>query len=195
MLIGNVDGLIDGVISGWAFNEEEPDEHLIIRIMRGKQVIASGVANIMRKDLPDAGIGNGDHAFRIPAPESVKALNGLMIIAQSVSSGEAPLPITTDDERELEQTFITFAQRYEGVLVSFREEIDALGERMDAIDDQFEAQSSKAQTNLPDELAERLQKLESRMDSAEVFFMRIDQAVRQLVDEQKTKRKRFLGLF
>jgi hypothetical protein len=34
------------------------------------------------------------------------------------------------------------------------------------------------------------------MDASEVFFVRIDEMVRQLVDEKKKgQRKRFLGLF
>ena len=49
--------------------------------------------------------------------------------------------------------------------------------------------------DMPDDLAQRLIKLENRMESAEVFFVRIDEMMRQLVEEQKKRRKRFLGIF
>jgi hypothetical protein len=76
MIVGRVDGMRNGKVYGWAFNSDEPDEHLEIKVSRGGVVIATSLANSLRKDLPDAGIGNGDHAFDIalsPATSSFLA--------------------------------------------------------------------------------------------------------------------------
>lgn len=193
MLTGRVDELKNGKIYGWAFNEGQPDEHLVIRVMQGPQVIASGVANLMRRDLPEAGIGNGDHAFEIPLPPNIVSFQGLMIVAQSVKSGEVPLPIATNEDRRLDDLFSIFASQYEEALIRFKEEIDAVKDRVEELATDA---PGRGRSDIPDDLNQRLVKLEQRMDASEVFFVRIDEMVRQLVDEKKKgQRKRFLGLF
>src|ERR1044072_2026544 len=122
MLSGRVDELEDSKICGWAFNDDQPGEHLVIRVMRGPQVIASGVANMARRDLPDAGVGDGDHAFAVEVPASITSLQGLMIIAQSQKAGEIVLPIATNDEQRFDDMFLVFADRYEEALMKFKEE-------------------------------------------------------------------------
>jgi hypothetical protein len=194
MLTGRVDELVDGLIFGWAFNDEQPNEHLVIRVMRGPQVIASGVANIMRRDLPDAGIGDGDHAFRINVPPNITSFQGLMIIAQSQKSGEMPLPIATNDERRFDEMFTAFSARYEEVLVRFKDEMDGIKARCRALENAQQAVPTHS-AELPADLEDRLNRLEARMEAAEVFFVRIDEAVRRLVEGKAGKRKRFLGLF
>ena len=192
MLIGRVDELQNGKIYGWAFNEEQPTEHLIIRIMRGPQVIASGVANIMRPDLPAAGIGDGDHAFQVEVPANITSFEGLMIIAQSQKFGELPLPIANSDERRVDELFSALSKDYEEALIALKEELDAVKERCETLETKGKGAGLTA---LPEDLSQRLIRLETRMDAAEVFFIRIDEAVRKLVDEKKVKKKRFLGLF
>lgn len=189
MLTGRVDTLTNFKLTGWAFNTEAPGEHLIIRVNYGVQVVATGVANIMREDLPKSGIGAGDHAFKIDMPHNFTSVNGLMVIAQSQKHGEIALPIATNDERTLDALFNTFSKRYEKALVLLKEEVDGFKERLD------EHGGVEELPDMPDDLAQRLIKLENRMDSAEVFFVRIDEMMRQLVEEQKKRRKRFLGIF
>lgn len=192
MLIGRVDELENGKVFGWAFNEDQPDEHLVIRVMRGSQVVASGVANIMRPDLPDAGVGDGDHAFNIPLPPNITSFSGLMIVAQSQKAGEIPLQIATNDDRRLDELFSVFSGRYEETLVALKEELDAVRARCEML----ETAPRQSSTELPDDLSQRLIRLETRMESAEVFFVRIDEMVRQLVEESKKgKKKRLLGVF
>lgn len=197
MLSGRVDDMKHGKISGWAFNEEQPSEHLLIRVMRGPQVIASGVANMMRRDLPDAGVGDGDHAFAIDMPSNVTSLLELMVIAQSQKAGEVPLPIATSDEREFDRMFATFSGRYEEALIRFKEEVDSVKARCLALETAEQPRSNNrlSATELPEDLAQRLARLESRMEAAEIFFVRIDESVRKLVEGRAGKRKRFLGIF
>ena len=115
-----------------------------------------------------------------------------MVIAQSQKHGEIALPIATNDERTLDALFNSFTKRYDNTLGLFKEEIDSIKERLG---DQGSAGEPNEMHDLPDDLAERLVKLENRMESAEVFFVRIDMMMRQLVDEKKKRRKRFLGIF
>jgi hypothetical protein len=194
MLIGRVDELQNGNIYGWAFNAEQPGEHLLIRVMRGPQVIASGVANMMRPDLPEAGVGDGDHAFQIPIPPNITSFQGLMIIAQSQKAGEIPLPIATNDERKFDEMFETFSARYEDVLLAFKEEVDAVKARCTALEAEQQA-SGMLPVELPADLSQRLSRLEARMEAAEIFFVRIDETVRKLMEGKGGKRKRFLGIF
>jgi hypothetical protein len=194
MLIGRVDELQNGKIFGWAYNPDNPSEHVVIRVSHGTQVVASGVANIVRPDLPDAGIGDGDHAFAIPVPPNISSFHGLTIMAQSQKSGEVALQIATNDDRRVDELFAIFAKNYEDALVALKEQFDILERRF------AEVETSDGKTidaaSLPEELSDRLNRLEMRMESAEVFFMRIDELTRKLAEEQKKgKRKRFLGIF
>lgn len=192
MLMGRVDELNNSKVYGWAFNSESPTEHLVIRIMQGPRVIASGVANVTRPDLPDAGIGEGDHAFEIPVPPNIESFVGLMVIAQSQKEGEIALPIASNDDRRLDDLFMAFSQQYEDALVAMKEELDTLRERVGATG----KASARVAGELPTDLDERLTKLESRMEAAEIFFVRIDEAVHKLVEMQKKKtRKRIFGIF
>lgn len=75
---GFFDGVHDGRAIGWAFNPDNPNSVLAVDIVQGEEILASGIANIFREDLPKAGVGDGRHAFSIainsvaPTPE-VKA--------------------------------------------------------------------------------------------------------------------------
>jgi hypothetical protein len=191
MLIGRVDELRNSKVFGWAFNPENPGEHLVVRVMQGPRVIASGVANILRPDLPDAGIGDGDHAFEVVVPTNITSFQGLMLIAQSTRDGEIALPIASNDDRRLDDLFDVFAARYEEALIAMKAELDRVQQRCDVL----ESRRGDTATSLPADLDQRLARLESRMEEAEVFFVRIDEMVHKLVDAHKKKgRKRFLGI-
>jgi hypothetical protein len=192
MLIGRVDNFVNSNLTGWAFNKEAPGEHVIIRVNFGTQVVATGVANILRPDLPKSGIGAGDHAFKIELPSNITSTNGLMVIAQSQKHGEIALPIATNDERTLDALFNTFTKRYDSALVLLKQEMDGIKERLE---ERGPSGGHVEMSDMPDDLAQRLMTLENRMESAEVFFVRIDEMMRQLVDEKKKRRKRFLGIF
>lgn len=192
MLTGRVDNFANAHLTGWAFNKEAPGEHLIIRVNFGTQIVATGVANILRPDLPKSGIGAGDHAFRIELPANITSMNGLMVIAQSQKHGEIALPIATNDDRTLDALFNSFTKRYDSSLILLKREMDSLKERLE----ERGSPGGHVETpDLPDDLAQRLIRLENRMESAEVFFVRIDEMMRQLVDEKKKRKKRFLGIF
>ena len=63
---GMIENYENGFLTGWVFNTDAPNEHVEFFVeVDGKQ-IAKGVANSYRPDLADAGMGNGEHFFRVP---------------------------------------------------------------------------------------------------------------------------------
>ncbi len=192
MLTGRIDDFQNGKIFGWAFNTDNEDEHLLIRISFGSQVIASGVANQNRPDLPDAGIGKGDHAFEISVPPHIVSLKGLVGMAQSSRHGDSVLPIASNDERHLDELFQVFADRYDEALRIMKDELDRLGEENQSL-----RESAKhAVTDLPADIERRLIALEHRMETSEVFFVRIDEMMQEQIKAgRKRSGRRLFGLF
>jgi hypothetical protein len=167
MIVGRVDEMTNGKVYGWAFNSDNPGERLDIRISRGSDVVATGKADVFRKDLPDAGVGDGEHAFAIDLPPNISSFTGLVIVARSAASGEAVLPIATNDERRVDDLFHVFSQRYDDLMVEMKSELDTL--RRDGGD-----------AVLRGELEDRLSKIERRLEDFEVFIVRLDEITRTL---------------
>lgn len=188
MIVGRVDEMRNGKVYGWAFNSDSPDEHLEIRVNRGADVVATGHANIFRPDLPDAGIGKGDHAFEIVLPPNISSFHGLVLVARSGSAGDAPLPIATNDERRIDDLFQIFSQRYDNALMAFKAEIDIIKGAGDL-------QRAQDLAALP-EFDRRLSELEKRIEDFEVFVVRLDEVSRILQERAGLTRKRgFFSFF
>src|SRR6185503_18272215 len=71
------DGYLDGAdcnqIWGWAWDRNSPNTPVYVNIYDGNTLIAGSVlANLFRQDLLNAGKGNGNHAFVINTPASLK---------------------------------------------------------------------------------------------------------------------------
>ena len=71
------DGYLDGAdcnqIWGWAWDRNNPNGAVFVDIYDGNNLIAGNVlANLFRQDLLNAGKGNGNHAFVINTPASLK---------------------------------------------------------------------------------------------------------------------------
>lgn len=181
MLRGYVDNFVKNTIFGWAFNSDFPDEHLIIRILRGNEEVATGIANIMRPDLPAAGAGAGDHAFKVMLPFERRSLNGLIVVAKSESHGEIVLAVATQEDHIVSEVYDEVVRRFESDLADVRTALEALKN--------YEAPATEQ------EIVKRLVAVESRIEEAEVFFIRIDEMIRQLVEDKKRRRRRFLGIF
>ena len=64
--VGLIEKVSEGCIVGWAHDVLSPDKPLNIDVCVAGTVIGSGLADIMRDDLRNAGIGKGRHGFRIP---------------------------------------------------------------------------------------------------------------------------------
>ncbi|MGV3557662.1 putative Ig domain-containing protein [Larkinella arboricola] len=85
VLVGNFEGYLDQVncntISGWAFNNNNPNAPYTVEFLaatgpnptvESATVIGTTVANIFRADLLNAGKGNGVHGYSFTVPESIK---------------------------------------------------------------------------------------------------------------------------
>ncbi|MGA2044380.1 MAG: DUF4214 domain-containing protein [Roseiarcus sp.] len=76
MVRGHIDALLSsGYVEGWALDTNAPATSLPIAILEEPNVVlASGLANLFREDLVDAGCGVGWCAFRfrIAAPEKLR---------------------------------------------------------------------------------------------------------------------------
>jgi hypothetical protein len=79
--LNSYDGYLDKVrcdsITGWAWHRDKPNYALTIEFLEGATVetatvVGSTVAGFYRKDLKDAGKGNGAHGYRFKVPESLK---------------------------------------------------------------------------------------------------------------------------
>jgi hypothetical protein len=70
------DGTLDTVncdeILGWAWNENNANRQIMVNIFDGDSLIASVKAEGLRPDLKAAGKGDGNHAFALPVPTSLK---------------------------------------------------------------------------------------------------------------------------
>ncbi len=85
MHFDNLDG---GFVNGWAWIRSLPNTTVKVEVSLNSNKRKLGVANAFRKDLLDAGIGNGVHGFRIDVRDW--DLSGAAItLAQPGKRGEA----------------------------------------------------------------------------------------------------------
>jgi hypothetical protein len=59
-------------IKGWSWNVRHPNDPIRIALYDGDTLIGTVSANLFRKDLLDAGKGNGAHAFEFAIPRVLK---------------------------------------------------------------------------------------------------------------------------
>jgi GT2 family glycosyltransferase len=63
---GQIERYAAGELIGWIHLPDDPARHLLLLALVNGVPRAAGLANIRRGDLADAGIGQGDHGFRLP---------------------------------------------------------------------------------------------------------------------------------
>ena len=86
------------VISGWAWDQNDPNSPINVAIFDGSQLVATVLAIQFRQDLVTSGIGNGYHAFSFNVPTSLK--NGqahsirVRYSGNATSLGNTPKSIT-----------------------------------------------------------------------------------------------------
>jgi len=68
----NRDALHRGALCGWAMDKGNPSRKLVVQVLEDSTVIASAIANEYRKDLEEAGIGDGSHGFAVPIPSALR---------------------------------------------------------------------------------------------------------------------------
>jgi GT2 family glycosyltransferase len=65
---GRLEGLVGTAAHGWAMDRATPNRRVKLDVLLGETVVARGVADRYRKDLLDAGMGDGRHGFSIDLP-------------------------------------------------------------------------------------------------------------------------------
>lgn len=78
---GHVDRVINGRMCGWAMVEGEPKIKAKVHLAVNGKVVASGVADRLRKDLVSAQIGDGEHGFEIAFDASLDPSGVIEVMA------------------------------------------------------------------------------------------------------------------
>lgn len=72
---GNLDGFDGVTVTGWAWDRTHPNAHVRIAILRETgEAVAGTIASLYRSDLAGAGLGSGQHGFRLALPPEVLAV-------------------------------------------------------------------------------------------------------------------------
>lgn len=184
MILGSIDALKGGILYGWAFNSEDAGEHVSVRVHHGDRVVAEGSANLMRADLPEAGVGRGDHAFEITLPDDIQTADDIVAVAYSARHGEVILSDLGSGSKQLNALFHIYSARYNAVLLRLKTTLDDINGEMDVIKNSDVAQH----TAHLDSVEERLTSLDKRIEGIEVFLVRMDEAMHRIAGPKKRQR-------
>ncbi len=103
---GYVEAMTADTALGWAWQPGSATR-LRIQLRRGIAIVAETVADGMRSDLAQSGIGDGRHAFAVPIPETMrKHAAGLRVVAILEDGSEIALaapPATGSEAMRIEQ--------------------------------------------------------------------------------------------
>lgn len=91
-LIGNVDQIHGGYVYGWAYDKNQPERSLNIKIEFGDVILAEGKSNIFREDLKDSNIGNGNHGFQLSITNYPVHFNSKIKITELEKGDEVYIP-------------------------------------------------------------------------------------------------------
>ena len=104
MIEGVLDGVVDGTLHGWAWDDSRPNDAVVVEVFDHdtEAVLHAAAAAVPRPDLRAAGKGNGRHGFSIYLP-AVSAQRQLSVAARvagapAVLAG-SPLPVEIDEQR------------------------------------------------------------------------------------------------
>jgi hypothetical protein len=82
----NVDGVRADLVAGWAFDPAAPDRRLDITVIAGESVVGQAKADLFRKDLQDAGAGDGSCAFNFPLSRKLEKGERIRVVASADKS-------------------------------------------------------------------------------------------------------------
>jgi hypothetical protein len=187
MIIGRVDKVGNDRAFGWAAEDGNFSEHVLIEIWHDGAVVASGIADRLRADLKEGGFGEGDHAFEVDLPEGQLA-EGIEVRATS-SLSSAVLEFADANEHKFSELYDILVSRYDTLFA-------AMARRSQAFEGEFRQSLNKLVEERNDRVLDTLQSFDERLQTAEVSLMRIDEMVRRLIEQNsKKRRKLFLGIF
>ena len=88
-ILGSLDRVTeDGVVEGWAWDDERPGQQVKVSIFADGMNVGSTIALLFRGDLADAGIGDGRHSLQFLLPYTVFGQGrGLRVTLREASTG------------------------------------------------------------------------------------------------------------
>jgi len=95
-IVGHFDGYRSGKFVGWAWRPQDPNHLVTVEVVADGFVIGEGLASIYRADLRAAGIGNGFHAYEIPADLNVDRGEPVKVVVRAKDG-----PVLKDGETEI----------------------------------------------------------------------------------------------
>ncbi|WEK49210.1 MAG: hypothetical protein P0Y66_15865 [Candidatus Kaistia colombiensis] len=193
-LTGRVDAIDNGRLYGWALDRSQPSARMQIVVSLGSQKIAEATADKLRSDLRRNGVGDGQHAFDIPLPESVTARQrDLSIVAISPTGEERILFAPTLDEQAAEALIAAPLTR----VLEKLEVLMAAQRQLQLNQRGIQRSSEGAAGDAPPAQLEQIEttqtEIVSRLSELEVFLMRFDGIVAGLEGRIDTLAKRGRG--
>jgi hypothetical protein len=86
-LRGHLDAVEHDRVEGWAQDLDRPDATVFVRVFDNGVPLADVPADLFREDLLAAGIGNGEHAFRLEFPVPLGRRERHVVDVRSAADG------------------------------------------------------------------------------------------------------------
>ncbi len=102
LIHGNFDCIAGRDVCGWAWNPAQPQDAVLVSVLVDGTLVCQGLANHHRPDLHAAGIGQGNHAFYLPLPESLtdgRSRTLTVTVGDGQPLGGTPVHITLPNNR------------------------------------------------------------------------------------------------
>lgn len=177
---GRVDAIDNGRLYGWAFDRSHPNARMQVIVSLGAQKIAEVTADKLRSDLRRNGVGDGQHAFDIPLPESVAARQrDLSIVAVSPTGEERILYAPTLDEQAAEALIAApltrVLEKLEILMAAQRQlQLNQRGVQRAATDGDGAPRGADASPAQIDQIETTQSEIVNRLSELEIFLMRFD---------------------
>jgi hypothetical protein len=206
-VIGSIDVLRNGYVAGWAFDQDNPTEPLLIEVWLDNGLVCSARADEFRQDLTKLGNGEGRYAFRMaivdisPDQYTNLVVNAKPIGGEAVTTllpsaralGEDPLTIDLRKllpaTNELKAQLRVIARAQEKVISS----IESVGVRRNGPNADFGPGSLVKIETMLEALLSTQSDLQEHTRCTEIFLMRFDKILSEL-DTRVTKLSEPKGL-
>jgi hypothetical protein len=177
---GRVDAIDNGRLYGWAFDRSHPNSRMQVIVSLGSQKIAEVTADKLRSDLRRNGVGDGQHAFDIPLPESVTARQrDLSIVAVSPTGEERILYAPTLDEQAAEALIAApltrVLEKLEILMAAQRQlQLNQRGVQRATTEGDGAGRGADAPPAQIEQIETTQTEIVSRLSELEIFLMRFD---------------------
>lgn len=148
MLKGNLDIVDFRQVVGWAQDDARPDAPVSLLITDNDQLVGRILANRFRRDLEEAGIGRGQHAFEFQFTKTLVPLEKHVVRVRQESDGAdlAQSPVTLEPTQAFDaaaQGALTDIIQRSGTERDIAAKIDFLSHHIDVLLQQLADQDSK----------------------------------------------------